>query len=93
MKKVSTSRKLVKIEGTLHDPASIPTHVIIAEYARRGCGDRVAPVPTEEIEDAYRLIAEGRSADAMELLARTFPRLTPPSHECAIADLLSSGRA
>ncbi len=72
-----SSNKLVKIEGTLVDPASIPTEVIRAEYTRRCVDLRVTPLPTQEIEDAYRLIAEGRSAEAMELLARTFPRLAP----------------
>ena len=91
MTKTTTLRKLVKIEGTLIDPASIPTHIIIAEYARRACGDRVAPIPTQEVEDAYRLIAEGRSAEAMELLARTFPRLAPPSHQLKLVGLLANG--
>ncbi|KRA05396.1 hypothetical protein ASD74_02565 [Rhizobium sp. Root564] len=84
-------KQLVKIEGTLVDPANIPTHVIVAEYIRRGGGLHVAPIPTQEVEDAYRLIAAGRNADAMELLHRTFPRLAPPSHETKIANLLSHG--
>lgn len=87
----SIPKQSVKIEGTIVDPANIPTHIIIAEYNRRGCGFHVAPIPTQEVEDAYRLIAAGRNADAMELLHRTFPRLAPPSHETKIADLLSNG--
>lgn len=72
------AHRMVKIEGTLHDPASISTEVILAEYARRGLESRVRPTPTKEIEEVYRLIAENRNSDAMEVLARAFPRLAPP---------------
>lgn len=85
------SKKLVDVGGTLIDPAAIPTEVIRAEYTRRCVDFRPSPVPTQEIEGAYRMIAEGRGAEAMELLARTFPRLAPPSHELKLADLLSHG--
>lgn len=70
--------QMVRIEGTLHDPASISTEVIRAEYVRRGLEIRPRPMPTQQIEEAYRLIAENRNSDAMEVLARAFPQLAPP---------------
>lgn len=87
------ARQMVKIEGTLHDPASISTEVIFAEFSRRGLERRLRPAPTEDIEEAYRMIAENRNSEAMEILARAFPKLAPPSHECKIADLLSYSKA
>jgi len=36
----------------------------------------------------YRLLAEGDSAGAMDIMHRELD-LAPPSHECAIADLIS----
>lgn len=43
------------------------------------------------IELAYRRMAEGDIADAMDILSRQF-NLAPPCHEKSIADLLSRGR-
>lgn len=87
------AHQMVKIEGTLHDPASISTEVILAEYSRRGLEGRLRPAPTEDIEEAYRMIAENRNSEAMEILARAFPKLAPPSHQRKVADLLSFGRS
>ncbi len=70
--------QMVRIEGTLHDPASISTECIRAEYVRRGLEVQPRPMPTQEIEEAYRLIAENRNSEAMEILARAFPKLAPP---------------
>lgn len=44
------------------------------------------------IERTYRYLAEGNCGAAMEEMAREFSHLAPPSHECAIADLLSGKR-
>lgn len=44
------------------------------------------------LDRTYRYLAEGNIADAMDELHRKFG-LAPPSHECAIADLLTLGRA
>lgn len=41
---------------------------------------------------AYRRLAEGDIADAMDILSRQF-HLAPPHHEKRVADLLSSPRA
>lgn len=43
------------------------------------------------VSEAYRRMAEGNLDEAMEILSRHFD-LAPPSHERAIADLLSRGR-
>ncbi|MBB3944674.1 hypothetical protein GGQ73_000599 [Rhizobium skierniewicense] len=69
--------RIIEIEGTLVDPRSISSEVILAEYARRGLESRVRPTPTSEINEAYRLIAENRNSDAMDVLARAF-QLAPP---------------
>ncbi len=42
--------------------------------------------------EVYRLIAEGRTEDAMDAMRSEIPQLAPPSHERALADLLT-GRA
>lgn len=46
---------------------------------------------TRSVERAYRYLAEGDVSAAMEELSHTFG-LAPPSHERALADLLSSNR-
>lgn len=43
--------------------------------------------------DVYRMIAEGRNEDAMQEMHRHLPELAPPSHERAIADLLTGKRS
>ncbi len=40
----------------------------------------------------YRMMAEGRVDDAMQEMQRYMPELAPPSHERAIADLLTGKR-
>lgn len=47
---------------------------------------------TDWIDRAYRYMAEGNCEAAMEELAREFKHLAPPSHECAVADLLAGLR-
>lgn len=37
----------------------------------------------------YRMIAEGRTEDAMDAMRSEIPQLAPPSHERALADLLT----
>lgn len=43
------------------------------------------------VEQAYRRMAEGDVADAMDILFRQF-NLAPPQHEQRVAELLSRGR-
>ncbi|MCA2372227.1 hypothetical protein ATU3B_11410 [Agrobacterium genomosp. 3 str. CIP 111-78] len=43
------------------------------------------------VEQAYRRMAEGDVADAMDILFRQF-NFAPPQHEKRVADLLSRGR-
>lgn len=43
------------------------------------------------VELAYRRMAEGDIADAMDILSRQF-NLAPPNHEKRVADLLTRGR-
>ncbi|GEM_PF-6968327 len=40
----------------------------------------------------YRMIAEGRTEDAMHEMHRHMPDLAPPHHERAIADLITGKR-
>ncbi|TBN10844.1 hypothetical protein EYC79_17995 [Agrobacterium cavarae] len=39
--------------------------------------------------EVYRMIAEGRTEDAMDAMRSEIPQLAPPSHERALADLLT----
>ncbi len=39
--------------------------------------------------EVYRMIAEGRTEDAMDAMRSEIPQLAPPSHERALADLLN----
>ncbi len=48
-------------------------------------------VDFDPVARIYRLLAEGNSAAAMDLMAREFD-LAPPHHEKKLADLLSRGR-
>ncbi len=46
------------------------------------------------IHEAYAMLAEGRDQEAMELIFSELPSgLAPPSHERAIADLISGRKA
>lgn len=83
------------------DPKSLPTlplEVSINAELSEFDDDEIAehyeelfPAELSRVERAYRYLAEGDCRSAMEELAQEFG-LAPPSHERAIADLLSGNR-
>jgi hypothetical protein len=68
-------------------PSDFETDALVSELKRR----KYVTDPFGWIERAYRYLAEGDIPAAMEILHHEFEDfgLAPPSHERAIADLLS----
>ncbi len=89
------------LKSTGFDPKSLPplsievsTNVELKDFDDDELIERyeeLYPSDAERMERTYRYIAEGDCEAAMEELAREFG-LAPPSHERAIADLLSGNR-
>ena len=68
------------------DMSDIPADALVEEFKRRKLAD-----PFGWLHRVYRHLADGETQPAMEILHREFADigLAPPSHERAIADLLS----
>lgn len=83
------------------DPKSLPslsievsTNVELKDFDDDELAERYEELfhnDPHRVDRAYRYIAEGDCVSAMEELAREFG-LAPPSHERAIADLLTGNR-
>jgi len=90
------------LESTGLDPKSLPGLTLEVSFNAAPSDfddDEIAdhyeslfPTELSYVERAYRYLAEGDCKAAMEELAHEFG-LAPPSHERAIADLLSGNRS
>ena len=69
----------------------------IKDFDEEEIADRYEELFPDEVtwvDQAYRMLAEGRTEEAMQVMyAETGRELAPPSHELAIADLLAGRKA
>jgi len=73
-------------------PVEVEVDVSISDFDEEEVIDRYREIMGGDwVERAYRYMAEGNVEAAMDEMHRELG-LAPPSHECAVADLLTAGR-